>query len=584
MKPNLTLIIILASLSSACGSDLLETTEDPVETTSASGIGEGDFISESEFNRTVSIAWTDGCATVSGDTDGFVSVNGTRVTVNSTADTTKVVKYVLSGTCSDGSLKLYSLRKQALVLNGLRLSNSGGAAIDNQSDKRTFVVVEGENALQDGLLNDRGDYPDATEGEDLKAAFFSEGQLVFSGSGSLSVTARGKAGITSDDYLRFVGTQTIEVTSETGHALRGKDAVRIDDGTIAATAKGDGKKGISSDGPVTLTGGTVRLSAQGGVLAETTGTGTELSGAAGIKSDGLFTMSGGKLEITASGQGGKGISGDGNAVFEGGTVSVRVTGSNYGSSVSGGPGGPGGRPGTRAGWGSGQDSTTDTSKGAKGIKFDGDMTISGGVIEVVSTNNEALESKGKLTVTGGIVYAFSQSDDAINSGGDMNLSGGLVCGWSSGNDGIDANGNLYINGASVYAVTTKGNPEVALDANTEGGKKLFLQSGSLIAIGGIESGASITGTAYSTSSWSKGAWHALYDDEGKLVFATKAPSSSSNNTMVVYADGKGITLQGGVSVNEDGEIWAGCGCTGLDVSGGSAIALSSYSPGGGMFR
>ena len=353
-----------------------------------------------------------------------------------------------------------------------------------------------------------------------------------------------------------------------------------------ATAKADGKKGISSDGPVTITGGTTTLSASGGVLTETTETGTELTGAAGIKSDGLFTMSGGRLDITASGQGGKGISGDSNAIFEGGTVSVRVSGSNYGNSSSGGPGGPpGGRPGTRAGWGSSQGNTTDTSTGAKGIKIDGDITISGGTIEVESSGNEALESKGKLTVTGGSLYAFSSADDAINSAADMNLSGGLVCGWSTGNDAIDANGNLYINGATVYAVCTKGNPEVALDANTEGGKKLFLQSGSLIAVGGIESGASITGSAYSTSSWSKDSWLALYDDDGKQVLAFKTPSSSSNNTMVVYCNGNGVTLQGGVSINEDGAIWKDKGCTGYDVSGGSSITLTSYSGGGGgMFR
>lgn len=588
MKPSLPLIALLAFLPVACDSDIIETTDDPVEQTgSASGIGEQDYIANSEFNRTITVTWSGSGASVSGDDDGFVSINGTRVTVDSRSDTTKVVKYILTGSCSDGSFKLYGIRKQALVLKDLTLANSGGAAIDNQSGKRTFVVLEGNSSLKDGPLNAKGDYPDATEGEDLKAAFFSEGQLIFSGSGNLTVTAQGKAGITSDDYLRFLGPHLISVTSSSGHAYRGKDAVQIDDGTIVASSAGAGKKGISSDGFVTINGGTVNISVTGGVLSEETESGTELTGAAGIKSDGTFTISGGALTISSTGQGGKGISGDGNGIFSGGNVSINVTGANYGNS-GGGPGGgwPGGGrpPGGRAGWGGSQDQAADTSTGAKGIKFDGDVTVSGSVIEVKSTSHEALESKGKLTVTGGILYAYSNGDDAINSAGDMHLSGGFVCGWSAGNDGIDANGNLYVDGATVYAVCTKGNPEVAMDANSEGGKKLYLQSGSLIAIGGVESGASITGTAYSTSSWSKGDWHALYDDDGKQVLAFKAPASSSNNTMVVYSGGKGVTLQGGVSIVEDGIIWSGNGCTGYDVSGGSSITLSTYSGGGGMFR
>ena len=578
MKPNLSLLLTLPLLLCACNSDLLETTEDPVEDTSVSTMGEEDFLVESDFNRTVTITWSGNSASVEGDDDGFVSINGSQVLADSRSDTTKVVKYILTGSSEDGSFKLYSLRKQALVLKGLDL-HSSGAVINNQSHKRTFVILDGVNAMYDGSLLPSGDYSNATDGEDLKAAFFSEGQLVFSGTGSLSLVANGKAGITSDDYIRIISAGMLSSVSYNGHALRGKDALAIEDGSIVASSFADGKKAISSDGPVTINGGELHLATYGGVLLETTESGTELSGAACIKSDGTFTMNGGEVEIGSTGQGGKGISGDGAAFFNGGTLSVTTTGANYGTSGQQG-GGPGGNrpPGNRAGWGGSQDTSTDTSTGAKGLKFDGDITITGGIISVKSINSEAIESKGKLTATGGTVYAYSEGDDAINSGGDMNLNGGYVCGYSTGNDGIDANGNLNIDGATVYAVSTKGNPEVALDANSEGGKKLYLKSGTLIAVGGLESGASITGTAYSASSWTKNQWHALYNQNGEQVIAFKAPSSGSG--LVVYSNGKSVTLHGKVSCSGKDTIWSDWGYLG-STSDGSEISLNTYSGGGG---
>ena len=121
-----------------------------------------------------------------------------------------------------------------------------------------------------------------------------------------------------------------------------------------------------------------------------------------------------------------------------------------------------------------------------------------------------------------------------------------------------------------------------MDANTEGGKKLYLQSGSLIALGGIESGSSITGTAYSTSSWGKSSWHALYDGSDNLVLAFKAPSSSSNNTMVLYSAGKALTLKSGVSPDGGSEIFDGNGYSGGSASGGSSVSTSTYSGNSGQ--
>ena len=587
MKRVLIFLIASVLALSSCQPDIIAITEEPVDTTitdnddsydPGEAEGEDDIIDGVTFGRTISIVWSGSSASVTGDDHGVVSVNGAGVTVDNRSYD-EVVRFELSGSSSNGFLKIYGKRKQALVLKGLDLTNKSGAAINNQSHKRTFVVLEGSNKLADGSVNASGDYTDQAADEDCKSAFFSEGQLVFSGNGSLTVSATGKGGITSDDYLRFLGTQTVSVTSSAGHALRGKDGVTVDDGTIVATASAAGKKGISSDSRVNINGGSITIKVSGGTLTEqvtTNGsTTTEYTGAAGIKADSTFVMTGGVLDVTSSGQGGKGITGDMDAHFKGGTVTVKVTGSNLSGSGTRAPGGgPGG------GGGAGGSSNL---KSAKGIKFDGDITISGGSIDVSAASHEAIETKGKLEVTGGVLYAYSSSDDAINSAGDMTLSGGYVCGWSTGNDGIDANGNLYIKGAKVYAVCTKGSPEVAVDANTEGGKKLYLQSGALVAIGGIESGSSITGSAYSGSSWAKNSLHVVCDASGNAVFAFKTPSSSGNSSMVVYVDGKSASVNSGVKMSDGNVIWGGNGWSSGTATGGSNVSLSTYSGGGGRW-
>ena len=275
----------------------------------------GDDISQVSFDRTITVKFSASGASVSGDAHGIVKISGNDVTADNSAYDEKV-NYILTGTASDGYFKLYGSNKQALTLDGLDLTNKRGAAINNQSKKRTFVVLKGTNRLADG-----SSYSLTPSDEDEKAALFSEGQLVFSGSGSLSVTATGKAGITSDDYVRFQGAPTVKVSSTAGHGVRGKDAVVVSDGTLDITVSAAGKKGISSDGEVIFDGGTTTITVSGSV---DTSDSSDLSGSAGIKADGNFTMGDGTLTITNSGQGGKGISSDVQGFFNGGTVSVTV--------------------------------------------------------------------------------------------------------------------------------------------------------------------------------------------------------------------------------------------------------------------
>ncbi|MBP5333653.1 MAG: carbohydrate-binding domain-containing protein [Bacteroidales bacterium] len=517
-----------------------------------------DDIAGTEFSRTITVTFSGSGASVEGDVNGIVTIDGNGVTVNNTT-TSEKVKYILKGSTSNGFFKVYSNNKQALVLDGVSITNPSGAAINNQSHKRCFVVVNGTNFLADGAT-----YTTVAE-EDQKAAFFSEGQLIFSGTGSLEVSAKGKSGITSDDYIHVTDGPTLRVTSTGGHGIRGKDAIMVDGGDILVTVSADMKKGMTSDSLVVFNGGSTVINVSGGTAYDSEE--QEYKASAGVKADHTFVMNGGSLTITNSGQGGKGISGDGNGYFQGGTISVSVTGTNYGSSSSGGGPGSGGRP--RA------TTTTDSSTSAKGIKFDGNIYVSGGDVSASVANHEAIEAKGLINITGGTVYAQSK-DDAINSAGDMVITDGHVCAYSTGNDGLDANGNLYVEGGVVYAIGS-GTPEVAIDANTEQQKKLYVNGGVLFTIGGLENGSSLSQSCYQASSWSKNTWYAL--TVGSTTYCFKTPSSGGSG--LVLSGASKPSLESGVTPSGGTEEFNGMAVFGGSASGGSSVSLSSYTSGSG---
>ncbi len=519
MVSVMTLLLFLAG----CGKDNIESV-DP-----SSSDESDDYIANVDFDLTITVDFSSSGATVSGASDAFtVDVSGNDVTITNTGS--DIAYYELSGTASDGYFKLYSEAKQALKLDGLDLTNGNGAAINIQSGKTTFVVLSGSNSLADG-----NSYTNTPEEEDEKAAFFSEGQLVFSGDGDLSVNATGKHGICSDDYLRILEGPTLNVTTSANmrKGLKANDYIRIDGGTTT----------------VTVTGGTAYDDED-----------AEYKGTAGVKTDGNFIINGGSLSITNSGTGGKGISADADGYFNGGTVNISVTGSNYGSSGSGG-----GMPGSG--------SSTSDGVSSKGIKMDGNLTFTGGTITVSSNSHEGIEAKGTIKISGGEIYSYS-SDDAINSGGEFTITGGTVCAYSSGNDGLDANGDFIISGGLIYAIVTT-SPELGIDVNSEGGYSLTFSGGTLIAVGGLESGSTLSQSCYSASSWSSNTWYGM--TVGSNTYAFKTPSSGG--TPLVVSGSSQPSLVSGVTVSGGTSCCNNMINTGASLSGGSSVTLSSYSGG-----
>ncbi|MBP5505143.1 MAG: carbohydrate-binding domain-containing protein [Bacteroidales bacterium] len=602
---RLFLPLAAAVLFAVCGcvGDILSTTDDPIyiepydeddiditiipddaviTTFPSSGEGAGaDDIANSTFVRLINVEYSSGGTSISGQeavADSLTAtVNGNQVTINYIGH--QNIVYKLTGTANDGFFKLYSVKKQAIWLSNLSLTNSVGAAVNNQSKKRTFVYVEGENMLADG---GNSKYEKVGE-EDCKATFFSEGQLVFSGSGSLTVkanNAQGKSALASDDYVRILSgpSITLSALAGAGHGINVNDYFRMGGGTLSITTKAAMKKGITSDDYVLIEGGIIDINVSGGVAKDDDG---EYTGTAGIKADNYFAMTGGEVTITNSGAGGKGVrAGSYNydsknhtladSYITGGKLTITTSGSET-SGVS--------AKGIKIGY---KESTSGSSSswgwGRNNYTCAGNMKVNGGEIIVNCSNSEGFEVKGDLTFNGGETYVFSGGDDAINCQGELNVNGGYVFGYSTGNDGIDSNGDMKLNGGFTFGITTRGAPEVALDANTEGGYKLYINSGAtMVAYGGLESGYSAAQSVYNLTGMA-GAWNGLWDGS-KFIAAFKAPAGIS--TFAVSAPGLSQGYKS-VTVSSADELcngtWAVNG-----ISGGTATDLSTYSGGNGGF-
>lgn len=100
-------------------------------------------------------------------------------------------------------------------------------------------------------------------------------------------------------------------------------------------------------------------------------------------------------------------------------------------------------------------------------------------------SSEGVESKFIMQIDGGVVEVAAQ-DDAINAQGDLIINGGKLKAYSMTNDAIDANCNIVINGGDVFASGAR-MPEGGLDCADEEDYRLFINGGTIVAVGGRHS-------------------------------------------------------------------------------------------------
>lgn len=457
---------------------------------------------------------TDGVVLVTDDgTAVSVQTAAYGITITSTVDA--MVTYTLTGALN-GTLTIESDSVYQLNLNGVAITASAGPALDLESARKVFIVAGS------GTTNTLAD--SATRSLKLKAALYGNGPMIFSGAGTISVTASYKHGIFSNDYIHLKGgTLTVNVSAK--DAVRSVNGFIFDDGDLTINATGttrdDESKGIKVEGD----DDTVNGAGKGSVV-----------------------INGGTLTITSVGK----------AITAGWDIDE-----DLGDNTSGNP-----------------DPYVEINGGAI------DITTTGTPYEDTTTGEscspEGIEGKSRVTITGGTIV-IDATEDAINAGDAINISGGYIYAKSTGNDvdAFDSNGDITISGGVIVAVASNGGTCNAFDKGDDAGSTFSITGGTVVGIGGVTcqpTSSACTQNIVVLGSLTAGSAMALKAADGTAVCAFAIPQSYA--TMVISAPdivtgAKYDIYNGGTASGDDS--FFGLFLGGLNYSGGSSSSSFTVS-------
>ena len=524
----------------------------------------------SEITYTLSGTSTDGEFYMSGNYKATVELNGLTLT-NATPVYSGAALHIQNGK-----------RINVNVITGTEntLVDAAGG-----SQKGCLYVKGHAEFKQQGTLNVVGNVKHA-----IKA-----GEYISLKNATLNVTSAVGDGISCNQYfLMESGTINISGTEDDGiqcdldgdtataiteeHEDEDSGNIYIEGGNITINCAAIAAKGIKAAGDIFISGEPV-------IDVTTSGKGEwdeedlETKAACGISADGDIDISGGTLTLNATGSGGKGMKCDSILTISGGDITVSTSGGLYYNNGS--------TENTNY-TGNTDNVSSDYYSSPKGIKagvktqvgnsytYGGGMVISGGKVKVTTSgyNGEGIESKNYLNITGGEIY-INAYDDGINSAQDMTSTDGYIYSHSNNNDGIDANGNIYLNGGLVYAIGSR-SPELGIDANSEGGKKVYVNGGVIIAVGGIENGASYNQPKIQQSSVSSNTWYTVTSGDNTIAFKTPTISTGGghggpggNSSGLVISAPSTPSLATGNNVTDgtshfEGNCYVGGGSVGID--------------------
>ncbi|MFN8346143.1 MAG: carbohydrate-binding domain-containing protein [Spirosomataceae bacterium] len=475
---------------------------------------------------TVVITYAGTSATVSNafQNDGVsITTSGADVTVKST-NTSKEIVYLLLGTATKGSFKIYSEYKFNITMKSVSITNSNGPAINIQSSKKATVNVLGTNTLIDGATY-------ATSSEDQKGTFFSEGQLSFMGTGILNVTGNNKHGIVSDDYI-YVSEAAIIVKSAVKDGIHANDYFQMDNGNVTVTASGDGI--VAEEGYVAINGGTINVnSVDDGIVAPYSGTDATITpyvlikggkitvtttGDKGnaIKSEGYTSLSTGDvITLTVSGKGSKGIKTGGDFTLNAGTVKITTSGAAYYVTADADIAAPAGiNCDKNLAIKGGNLTISSTGSGAKGISVDGTATVSGGTTNISATgakytyntantsDAKGFKSDGDFIMNNGEL-TIAATDDGIKSEKSVTINDGTI-NITKSYEGIESITITFAGGVTNVTASNDGintsYGTVVGGTESNDGSNLYIKGGVLIVAGSdaIDSNGNITITGGTT--------------------------------------------------------------------------------------
>lgn len=510
-----------------------------------------------------------------------ISFSGTGATVDGdTITITEAGTYVISGTLKDGQIIVDSEDDEnvRLVLNNAVITSSDSSPILVKNAKNTILSIPSgtESVLTDGSGN---------TDEEATGTLFSADDLWINGSGTLTINANYKDGISGNDDIQITQTKIIIAAVDDG--ITANDSVSVSNADITIEAGGDGIKS-TNDSKI-----------QKGFVAVNGGNLTITSVADGLQAETLLYIQDGVFKIDTSGSDTsddsdsfKGLKAGCGIVIEDGSFSIDsiddALHSNGMMRVEGG--------------------SYEITTGDDALHADVTLTVSGGTINIAKCY-EGIESK-IIEITGGTIE-LTASDDGINvAGGNdsslggkpgettttssykLTISGGDIKVNAAG-DGIDVNGSAYMTGGTVLVSGPTNNGNAALDYDGV----FEVSGGTLLVAGssGMAQAPSTSSTQYTIANTvgtqTAGTMVKLVDSSGKTIasftpandyqhIAISSPDIKKGSTYTLYAGSAEIetfTISEAVS----GDTAGGGGMHGGPGGGGMPQGGDGTPPDGG---
>ncbi|GHU64334.1 hypothetical protein FACS1894123_08820 [Bacteroidia bacterium] len=538
----------------------------------------------------ISIIYSSDDVTVSNlpsDNSVTATKSGADVTIASSSN--ELVEFYISGTTSNGSLKIQNNTSNP---NTLRLTLNSAIITSasklppiqiTKNEGITIVELKGNNILSDNATN-----------EENATLISKSGSLEFEGYGKLRISGAAKHAIASSKRSITVRGGDITVTSAASDGLHAEVGFLQSGGSLNITASGDGidagagtavingdniniisvaedvkgikgdagvsvnagsitmkmagaqSKGISSKADVAISGGNITLETSGATVLEAIGSGYDPSYCTAIKADGTITVSSGTITINSlkTANGGKGLSADGDITITGGNINI-----------------------TTAGDGAVYTNETGAkdSYSAACIKSDANISLLGGTITCNSsgTAGKGISADGTMTIG-----APGASDNALVITASTTGAKFLVSGATSGGGRPGGGGNDNSDYANPKVIKSEGNMTVnsgtlRLNGTTDGGEGLESKSTLTINGGNIE--------VRTVDDCINAATHIQINGGSIYCKATGNDAIDSNGT---------ITITGGSIIAQGAEEGLDCDNNTFIINGGTVIGVGTQSMGG----
>ena len=257
-------------------------------------------------------------------------------TIQASSNTTETITeegiYIIKGTASNFTVKVEADKedKVQLVLDNLNVTNTSFPVIYVVSADKCFVTTtSSENTLTvTGTLTADGD-------TNTDAVIFSKDDLVFNGTGSLTIISKAGNGISGKDDIKFTGG-TYNITSAKD-SIEAHDSIAVYDGTFTINSSKDGLHSENDEddtvGWIYIMDGSFTIKASSDAIQATTvaqidGGNLTLTASEGIEAT-YVQINGGSVNITASDDGIKGAQksrsfGTPTIEFNGGTTTISM--------------------------------------------------------------------------------------------------------------------------------------------------------------------------------------------------------------------------------------------------------------------